>query len=311
VLRKRASSHSIIRRLSSLPKTFVEPGHNDRWLFEREVAEEISQLLDGIEALDSPTHIRLLQVLLGGTLVSMSNARMSGKGRRYRSNWKNRRLTRGDARHLFIDTVQQAIAEIHQFSRRRVPSYELIRGDSRHALAPMSQKDLVVFSPPYPNSFDYTDVYNIELWMLGYLKDASENRELRNATLSSHVQIKRVFSPAPKRSKLLSNTMQALEKNRDELWSPHIPAMIGSYFHELNDILSQLHTLLSKRGSIWMVVGDSQYGGYRVETASILQELAKQQKFEVRQVEPFRSMRASPQQGGKAELPETLIVFGK
>ena len=105
--------------------------------------------------------------------------------------------------------------------------------------------------------------------------------------------------------------MQALEKNRDELWSPHIPAMIGSYFHELNDILSQLHTLLSKRGSIWMVVGDSQYGGYRVETASILQELAKQQKFEVRQVEPFRSMRASPQQGGKAELPETLIVFGK
>jgi len=34
--------------------------------------------------------------------------------------------------------------------------------------------DAAIFSPPYPNSFDYTDVYNLELWVLGYLDDASE-----------------------------------------------------------------------------------------------------------------------------------------
>lgn len=53
--------------------------------------------------------------------------------------------------------------------------------------------DLAVFSPPYPNSFDYTDVYNIELWTLGYIRDAASNQRLRSATLSSHVQIGRKF----------------------------------------------------------------------------------------------------------------------
>ena len=32
--------------------------------------------------------------------------------------------------------------------------------------------DLAVFSPPYPNSFDYTDVYNVELWAMGYLRNS-------------------------------------------------------------------------------------------------------------------------------------------
>ena len=72
---------------------------------------------------------------------------------------------------------------------------ELVRrigGDTRKRMADLDGPfDLILFSPPYPNSFDYTDIYNLELWVLGYLASAEDNLTLRRATLRSHVQIKR------------------------------------------------------------------------------------------------------------------------
>ncbi len=34
--------------------------------------------------------------------------------------------------------------------------YVVLRGDSRELLGSIDEADLAVFSPPYPNSFDYT-----------------------------------------------------------------------------------------------------------------------------------------------------------
>lgn len=56
-----------------------------------------------------------------------------------------------------------------------------------------------------------------------------------------------------------------------------------------------------------MVVGDSRYHGIQIPVADILIEIAEQIGFEKIADEPFRSMRASPQQGGRLELVESLI----
>jgi hypothetical protein len=58
-----------------------------------------------------------------------------------------------------------------------------------------------------------------------------------------------------------------------------------------------------------MVVGDSRYQGVQVSVADVLIELGAELGFEKVAEEPFRSMRASPQQGGKAELLETLVTL--
>ena len=58
-----------------------------------------------------------------------------------------------------------------------------------------------------------------------------------------------------------------------------------------------------------MVVGDSRYAGVDVPVAAVLTEEAADLGFEVLGSEPCRSMRASPQQGGRAELAETLLTF--
>ena len=46
---------------------------------------------------------------------------------------------------------------------------------------------LCVFSPPYANCFDYTEVYKTELWFGDFVKEYKDLRNLRNKTLSSHL----------------------------------------------------------------------------------------------------------------------------
>ncbi|WP_082349781.1 hypothetical protein [Novosphingobium sp. AAP1] len=296
-------------RMQRLPSTFVEPGVDSRWLFDFKVAERILAIAEAIDRLNIAAHRRLFKVLLGGVLVQLSNAIVNGKGRRYRRGWENRRRSTGEVDLAFVETASAAIGEIGRFGRRATETYTVVRGDSRTAIQGLGPFDLAVFSPPYPNSFDYTDVYNIELWMLGYLDAPNANRALRQSTLASHVQIHRDYMPAPTGSQLLDDALGLLGEQRDRLWSPHIPAMLGAYFAEMSGIVNTLSTTLRPGGSIWAVVGDSRYAGIPVNVADILAELAVASGLHVERNEILREMRTSAQQGGQAQLAESLLVL--
>lgn len=292
-----------------LPPTFVEPGVNNRWLFSSSLYMFLAGILTKASKLQNPANSRLARVVIGGTLVDLSNARVSGKGRRYRSSWNSRQATVDHAARVITLALKSALADVNNHSERACQTYDVIRGDARVALNDLDAVDLCVFSPPYPNSSDYTDVYNIELWMLGYLTSMEQNRSLRSSTLSSHVQVKRVYSPAPSTSVTLQATLRNLECARGNLWSADIPKMIGSYFAEMSSILSSVQSALRENGQAWLVVGDSRYASIDVPVALILREMAGALGFTVVTHEPFRSMRSSPQQGGAMDLAETLIVL--
>lgn len=297
--------------LSVLPQTFVEPGIDGRWIFSGAVARRILALRYAIDQLPDLSEKRLFRVLLGGVLIGLSNVVVNGKGRRYRQGWSRRIIEPAVAETAFSEAATTAISEINRFSRRRVCEFQLLRGDAREMTAAAGQVDVSVFSPPYPNSFDYTDVYNVELWMLGYLQKAADNRQLREATLSSHVQIKREFTSAPSGSAILNNVTSALSRCRSNLWSKCIPDMIGGYFSELHDVVQGVSANLTAGGSIWIVVGDSRYAGVAVPVAEILAELAPTANLEVDRLEPLREMRVSAQQGGQHQLAENLLVLTK
>jgi hypothetical protein len=94
-----------------------------------------------------------------------------------------------------------------------------------------------------------------------------------------------------------------------ELWNRHIPSMVPAYFADMCAIMDKLRHALVPGGRAYMVVGDSRYAGVQVPVATILNELALERGFKIAGEEPFRSMRASPQQGGRAELTETLLTL--
>ena len=178
-------------------------------------------------------------------VLAQCASRAKSPGRRYRRNWAQRRRDNRQFDELFCGSARCAISEIHRFSDRRKTTFELLRGDSREVLFQIETCDLAVFSPPYPNSFDYTDVYNVELWMLGYLKNSESNRALRASTLSSHVQIARNFSPAPIESSTLTTTLEQLVAQRSAMWDRRIPEMVGDYFADLFAVLDRIFRVLT------------------------------------------------------------------
>lgn len=296
-------------RFRGAPATFVEPGVNGKFLFWRDVAERFVSYRKAIDLENDVAISRFFRVILASACVPASNIIVSGKGRRYRRGWQSRRPNPSLVDTLFQDGVIRALHDLHRFSFRKCRDYKLLRGDARELIDKVEPLDLAVFSPPYSNSFDYTDVYNVELWVLGYIKSSEMTKKLRMQTLRSHVQIHRDMSSEGINSELLRKTMQNLENAKSGIWNKHIPSMIGAYVADMAIILKGLAKKLRENGRIYMVVGNSRYANVDVPIAAILAEISPELGLMPISVDPFRSMRSSPQQGGRLELAESLIVL--
>ena len=296
---------------SGAPPTFVEPGVDGRYIFSQSVAHRILAYRTAIDQLSDEACKRLFRIVLASTTIPVSNVVISGKGRRYRQGWRERERDPEVVDQLFHTGVLEALHDLRRFASRKCLDYTLLRGDARTLSAKIGPHDLAVFSPPYPNSFDYTDVYNVELWAMGYLRNSDGNTKLRHATLRSHVQVLRDFDSDGIISPTLKTTMDALCQVRGQLWNRHIPEMIGAYSADLAVVMENLGRGLRSRGRAYIVVGDSRYAGVDVPVASILSEISLGLGYRLVAREPCRSMRSSPQQGGRQELAETLIVLEK
>ncbi len=291
------------------PPSFIEPGVRGRWIFDREIAGRVGAYVQAISAIEDPEVQRLFRVLLGSALVHVSNVVISGKGRRYRgARTQMRASVQGlDAR---LDRgFRTMFSDIAQYGQRPEPGYRLLRGDARVLIRESAPVDAILFSPPYPNSFDYTDIYNVELWALGYLSGPGDNRSLREATLRSHVQIVRSFDGAMPTSPTLDEACVRLRELGSVLWSPHIPAMLRAYFADICDVLLQCRGRLNPGGAIFAVVGDSRYAKVTIDVSRILCELSAPLGLRIHRAVPVRSMRSSAQQGGGLDLTEWLLEF--
>ena len=296
-------------QFTGAPSTFVEPGRDGRFVFSRAVACRILAYRKAIERVQDEHIRRLFRVVLASTAIPASNVVVSGKGRRYRRGWWKRESDPTLVDKLFRRGVVEALHDLRRFASRRCLQYAVLRGDARVLAGSIGVHDLAVFSPPYPNSFDYTDVYNVELWSMGYISDGAANRRLREATMRSHVQLLRDFHAGTVPSATLRTIVEALREVRGDLWNRNIPEMIGAYAADLAVVMEQLGRGLRVGGRAYVVVGDSRYGGVQVPVGKILAEIVEPLGYRVLEMEPSRSMRASPQQGGRHELGETLVVM--
>ena len=293
-----------------LPITFIAPGKKGRFIFNEDVARAIEEIRISIERLRNENAKRLLKIALGSCLIAVSNVRIDGKGRRYRSGWQNRKTSSADVYALFVDaTTAMAVDLIH--TPVEDFGFQLLRGDTRELVNQVDASiDFALFSPPYPNSFDYTDVYNIELWMLGYFGTYKDNAVLRQSTLRSHVQCS--WKPAVRTisSISLDKTLAELDRAKDLLWDDRIPDMILGYFEDLVKIIETIGKKLTADGRISIVVGNSLYAGILIDVPTILSEALTSKGLETVSSQSVRSMRTSIQQRTLSQgLSESLVTF--
>lgn len=175
--------------------------------------------------------------------------------------------------------------------------------------------DGIIFSPPYANCFDYTEIYKLELWFGDFVSSYEDLKLLRNRSLKSHLNIKYGAECVNSKKSIFLNSV--LDKIRNvELWDKRIPKMIFGYFEDMFNIIDNCYSSLKKGGFCAIVVGNSAYGGEIVPTDLILSEYANSIGFKVDKIEVDRYIITSSQQYEKTKknskyLRESVICLVK
>ena len=189
-------------------------------------------------------------------------------------------------------------------------------GDARKSFSNIENNfvDLTVFSPPYLNSFDYSDIYRPELFLGGYVTSNDELRLIRQKTLRSHVQYK--WNTTDKsHSVWAQNIASKVYENRESLWNKDIPQMIDAYFFDMERILHESYRVSTNGAQLWFVVATSAYVGIEIPVDLILADIAVQQGWTLLNVNALRKLRTSSQcpneDGRKIRLRESLVICRK
>lgn len=155
--------------------------------------------------------------------------------------------------------------------------------------------DGVIFSPPYANCFDYTEIYKLELWFGEFVNQYDDLKKLRNKSLKSHLNIRYSYEDlVSEKSELLNYQLKKVCES--ELWDKRIPKMLFGYFEDMFNIIDNCYKALKTGGFCAIVVGNSAYGGEIVPTDLILAEYANSIGFEVDKIEVDRYIITSSQQ---------------
>jgi hypothetical protein len=293
--------------------TFTESDANDKWLFNRSV-------LRGYEAIDLRLRqenglAKPLRLALLAAVMDCCNAKRDGKCLRYKRRWQALGYDSEKLRAAFKTRATIVIDDLtaEDFASKDI---SLIEGDCRQVLQglPSDSFDLVVTSPPYVNSFDYSDVYRPELFLGRFVADNQELRNVRLKTLRSHVQVgwkAANYAPSPAVGKIFSELKSAT------LWNNRLPHMVRSYFVDLKLVLAECRRVVRSGGTAWIVVATSAYGGVEIPVDELIADLGERVGWETREIVPIRKLRSSGQHFSKLKgsrkppLRESLVVFKK
>ena len=197
------------------------------------------------------------------------------------------------------------------------------RGHRQHPLADGSI-GLCVYSPPYLNCIDYTEVYKLELWLLGFVSDQDEFRRVRLGTLRSHPSIR--FEQHDELADLnapVAGTIARIATLLDDrLPRPGLGEMALNYFEDMYRVLVEQHRMLESGGHAVCVLGNSTFSrreggsGGREEawrllllTDVLIARLAEAAGFEHLEIWEARDLR--PRNVRSASARESLVVARK
>jgi hypothetical protein len=185
-------------------------------------------------------------------------------------------------------------------------------GDARR-LTDLFQKntfDLVITSPPYPNRYDYSAIYTLEL-LLGFVRDRDELRSLRFDLFRSHLE-----APWPTSVRGLTPAVEEILGclYATGMSSPRVFKMILGYFADVAATIDQLMDVMKPGAEAHFVVGNVRIEGQEVPVDLILADIAERAGFCVKQITVARFKGTNSQQSkrfGSGRLRESIVAFKK
>ncbi|WP_295095385.1 DNA methyltransferase [Ruminococcus sp.] len=175
--------------------------------------------------------------------------------------------------------------------------------------------DLILFSPPYANCFDYTKIYYLELWFGEFVNSTGDQKKIRMNSLRSHCHA--TWPDRYTNFNLPELNDQILPLLREQkLWTNRIPDMLNGYFADMEEALRQMYKTLKIGGHCSIVVSNSAYAGIIIPTDVFLAMIAEKIGFKVNEIAVERLIITSSQQYKKTEhirkyLRESIVKLEK
>lgn len=263
-------------------------------VFEKKIEKyymNIGVLIDQCDA--DEKILNLLKLGWLACLEPLCNYRKAGNGLKIKKYVKPKNITVDDAKVMLLEEYQNIyidllkgknMGEIILYNESCLNMGKRIKADSMEG---------IIFSPPYANCFDYTEIYKLELWFGKFVSEYSELKELRKASLHSHLNGDLNLEVQPK-----SDTLAELltELQQKDLWDKKIPKMLQLYYDDMFHVLEESYKVLDDKGFCCIVVGNSAYGGIVFPADLILAEYAEKIGFRVDKIEVDRYIITSSQQ---------------
>ncbi len=223
--------------------------------------ELLLKLRSAIEAVPGSTCSRdLARLCLAASLESVSSLRRDGRALRLVPDKVRSRPIAEFLRRCAV------VAEDLWLRDRPTGVGQVQLGDGRELgyLPAGFLADLVLFSPPYPNNIDYTEVYKLEAWFLRFIENNEEFRRQRLLTVRSHPSIKfpdELFAHSNgyrgRFDATLLPLLESIPANEDRAWRR---SLVQGYFDDMLRTLVSARSHLKDDGWLVYVVGNSLHG---------------------------------------------------
>ena len=296
--------------------TFTEDDKKSKWLFNIDVIRSFEGGWQATENL--PREIKkLFRLSLISSVMNNSNAIKDGKCLRYKKNWPDISYNKT----MFHDDFLKNIDVIHEDieTYRLKNKGKLVGGDVRKKINNhLTRKfKLCITSPPYLNSFDYTDIYRPELFLGKFVNDNKELNDLRLKTIRSHVQINWKKPVKTDFGILYQNCINEILNRKELLWNNKIPLMVQAYFEDMENLLTKLKHKAHDDASLWIIVSTSAYAGVEIPVDLILADIGSKIGWNLEEVIVSRHLRNSNQNAIKwnngeatsGRLRESIVIF--
>jgi len=292
--------------------TFSELSGKEKWLFNLDVLRAFSGGLKFLE--DKKSNAKnILKLALLSSIMKNSNAKKDGKCLRYKTNWQNLNYNKS----TFIETFKKEYYLIQEDIKnvKIKINPEIYTIDSRKGINEINKKfDLAITSPPYLNTFDYTDIYRPELLLGRFIKDSYSLYRLRINTVRSHIQAKwNLPNVNGIECILLKDIYQRLNSKKEKLMDSKIPLMILAYFEDMKIVFQQLAMKANKNAHLWIVVANSAYANEEIPVDLVLTDIAAKNGWKLQEIGVLREIRKRKTKYSPdiTKLRESIIILEK
>ncbi len=205
------------------------------------------------------------------------------------------------ARYMWPDRTRYAehIPMIHRGDTRDLSSLDFTR-----------KPTIIITSPPYPNRYDYTRSYSLEL-CFQFVKNFQELKRIRFGILRSHIESKSNTDDRPVHP-AVAEVLNNLDGRK--LNNPRIPIMLTAYFVDMRKCICEWSSVLAQNSRVALVVDNVRFEGQEMPVDLILCDLAEQAGFRIESIIVARHKGNSSQQMGRygrVPVRESIVVWSK